>query len=67
MTEVNKYSDFKAWASECAERGFRGPFKLFGAPRDSYQFLGNSGTAAMWNGENQLGSIFDPKPPTPAP
>jgi hypothetical protein len=61
MSEVNTYTSFQAWRAECASRGFRGPFKLISRPLNSYQYLGDSGTAALWNGESGLGSIFEEK------
>lgn len=56
MIEV---ANFKDWASQCAERGWQGPFKLWGVPADSYQFTSEKGgTEAMWNGEKNRGFIF---------
>lgn len=56
MIEV---ADFKDWASQCAERGWKGPFKLVSRPYGSYQFITDEhGTEAMWNGEANIGFIF---------
>jgi hypothetical protein len=55
-----EHADFKRWACACAERGWAGPFTLYGKPDNSYQYTGERGSMAMWNGERNRGYIFGP-------
>jgi hypothetical protein len=58
MDEIS--TSFEDWATECMRReGLRGPYKL--ADGGGYQFVGKSGTAAIWNtiAKPPRGFIFD--------
>lgn len=55
------FEDWEAWCRECGARGLRGPYRLAN-DASCYQYLGDSGTAALWNGAmgRGRGTIFTP-------
>jgi hypothetical protein len=53
---MSDYTDFDAWKRQCLDLGFEGPYKIHG--RLMWQFVSDSGTAALFNLEKNKGYIF---------
>jgi hypothetical protein len=52
-----EFRSFQEWACACAKPGLRGPYKLIGSEPADYQYVGDTGTAAVWRSASNWGVI----------
>ena len=55
------FKTYRAWEIACSGRGWKGPFTISG--QNQSQFVGENGTAAIWNYDSGQGFIFGDDPP----
>lgn len=63
MAEPEKFETWDSWKARCLEKGLVGPYKI---DLTRWQFVGKSGTAALWNATHNMGYVFASSDPTPA-
>ena len=58
MSEPMTFERYEEWQSACQRSGFEGPYQISGQPH-LWQYVGKTGTAAMWNGLSRKGFVFE--------
>jgi hypothetical protein len=57
LSETQHFTEWVKWSLACHEAGLKGPYTISGQLHMS-QFVGDAGTAAMWNSSSGTGLIF---------
>ncbi len=58
MTEPATFTRWEDWQSACQRAGLEGPYQISGQDH-MWQYVGKSGTAALWNYRSRKGFVFE--------